>query len=300
VECTLFTAAATYTTRSLVFAGGELQVEVPGLPRHLVGPLCVVARLQSAEDLVRLTLLAEVLGRVHDSDFDRTLAVPYFPYARQDRVTERHRAFSLKPVALAVGALGFDRVAICDPHSDVTPALIDRVEVVDQAELVAAHPMLARLLHNGAATIVAPDAGAAKKAARVAAAFGLPLVVATKHRDTATGELGRPEVQGGADHLVDAMAVIVDDICDGGRTFLELAPVLRAAGATRVALYVTHGIFSRGLAPFAGVLDAIYTTDAFLSPEVLDPVFAGAGDDAAVPLYVHRLDFTPQGMVRHA
>ena len=33
------------------------------------------------------------------------------------------------------------------------------------------------------------------------------------------------------------------DICDGGRTFIELAKVLKDNGAKRVTLYVTHGIF---------------------------------------------------------
>ena len=54
----------------------------------------------------------------------------------------------------------------------------------------------------------------------------------------------------------------VDDICDGGRTFIELGKVLRAKGASKLVLSVTHGIFSRGPALVFEMFDAIYTTDS--------------------------------------
>lgn len=73
------------------------------------------------------------------------------------------------------------------------------------------------------------------------------------------------------------IALIVDDICDGGGTFVGLAKELRAAGATRVYLYVTHGIFSKRL-PLEGI-DHVYTTDSFLSgPVNLHGNYLGHGD----------------------
>jgi len=39
----------------------------------------------------------------------------------------------------------------------------------------------------------------------------------------------------------------VDDICDGGRTFIESAGLLREAyPEADIHLYVSHGIFSKG------------------------------------------------------
>lgn len=53
-------------------------------------------------------------------------------------------------------------------------------------------------------------------------------------------------------------------LCDGGRTFTELARALKDRGAGRIGLFVTHGIFSRGLDPlFAEGIDDIFTTDSF-------------------------------------
>jgi ribose-phosphate pyrophosphokinase len=50
---------------------------------------------------------------------------------------------------------------------------------------------------------------------------------------------------------------MVDDICDGGRTFIELAKELRGMGAEKVHLYVTHGFFTKGLSVFDGIIDVV-------------------------------------------
>ena len=100
---------------------------------------------------------------------------------------------------------------------------------------------------NQAETIyVAPDAGAEKSVREDAAYFDKRLVTATKTRDTKTGEITATVVHD-KDSVKGANCLILDDICDGGRTFIELAKALKAAGALEVQLYVTHGIFSRGL-----------------------------------------------------
>lgn len=265
------------------FPGGELQVRFDGLASGLDGDLTVHARIQSADGLVRLLLTHEIISRLHRSG-RRTLVIPYFPYARQDRVMQPGDAFSLKAVARLINSLGFDEVVVCDPHSDVTPALIEKVRVVPQVDLVASHDRLREQLSDEHTVIVAPDAGAAKKAFAVAQRFVQPLITASKVRDEATGDIIRTEVPA-SQWLVGQDAVIVDDICDGGRTFIELAKVLRTQGAARVFLYVTHGIFSQGLGVFAGLIDAVFTTDSFLSRDVESP------HQSPVPLHVSPIHF---------
>ena len=58
-------------------------------------------------------------------------------------------------------------------------------------------------------------------------------------------------------------AIITDDICDGGYTFIKVAEQLKAKGASKVILFVTHGIFSKGLDVFEGLIDHVYTTTSF-------------------------------------
>ncbi len=56
---------------------------------------------------------------------------------------------------------------------------------------------------------------------------------------------------------------IVDDICDGGRTFIELAKTLKEKGAEKIYLYITHGIFSNGFGDLSTYFEHIYTTNSF-------------------------------------
>jgi ribose-phosphate pyrophosphokinase len=57
--------------------------------------------------------------------------------------------------------------------------------------------------------------------------------------------------------------VIVDDIIDGGATFIGLAAELRARGAKKLTLCVTHGVFSKGHEAIANTFDAVYTTNSY-------------------------------------
>ncbi|MEI8631794.1 phosphoribosyltransferase family protein [Vibrio sp. PP-XX7] len=88
------------------------------------------------------------------------------------------------------------------------------------------------------------------------------MIQAQKLRNLKTGEIIKTEVLG---DVKGKKVLIADDICDGGRTFVELAKVLKSEGATEISLFVTHGIFSKGFEVFAGLIDVIYTTDSFKS-----------------------------------
>lgn len=254
-----------YAVKSFQFPGGERQVSVPGIPDGMSGA-SVLARVQSPEDAIDLMLVSEVVRRRCVGPV--TLTIPYFPYARQDRIMDdTTEAFSLRAFAGLVNGLGYSRVRTYDPHSDVTAALVPNLQVVRQCNaLIGFWEACAAAQNSGA--IVSPDAGAAKKAGAIALALKRPLIVATKSRDTTTGALSGFRVM---EDTVPESVFIVDDICDGGRTFIELAKALRDKGAKKVGLFVTHGIFSKGLAVFDGLIDTIYTTDTFVSPATFDP-----------------------------
>lgn len=267
IEISFPGARDAFQTETFAFSGGEVQVKIPRFHGRYAGEITMLARLQSSDAIMQLALAKEIVDRLAPGSAKRLIA-PYFPYARQDRVmggAGYPEAFSLKVAARMINAMGFDRVLTCDPHSDVTPALVDRVEVIPQHVIIDNHPKLNAVIRGGKTTIVAPDAGALKKAWDVAArVFGVPLAVASKHRDPTTGKItGTTLADPSA--VAGRHAVIVDDICDGGRTFIELAKALRDAGAEKVSLYATHGIFSSGLPPIYAAIDEIYTTDSFLS-----------------------------------
>jgi ribose-phosphate pyrophosphokinase len=96
---------------------------------------------------------------------------------------------------------------------------------------------------------LAPDKGAFARVEAYAKRFERPGYHATKERHVASGkilstQLERPEV------FQDKTVIIVDDICDGGGTFLPLAELLYASGASKVILAVSHMIGSKGISLF--------------------------------------------------
>jgi ribose-phosphate pyrophosphokinase len=59
--------------------------------------------------------------------------------------------------------------------------------------------------------------------------------------------------------------VIIDDICDGGRTFIEIAKILKEEKKDiKISLIVTHGIFSAGLKELYEYFDMIVTTNSVI------------------------------------
>ena len=226
------------------FKGGEEQVKIDmaHAPKGGIGFVDITAKIKNSTDVMALAMLVDACSRLEGlhNHAEFTLHLPYIPYARQDRVMNPGEALSIKVFANIVNSLGFDKVIVDDPHSDVSAALLNNVQIRGQEILVAEfHDHLA----GKDVTIVAPDAGARKKAQKVADRMRLPLVEAGKVRDLKTNEITGTAIFG---DVKDRECVIVDDICDGGRTFIALAQALKENGAKRVILYVTHGIFSFG------------------------------------------------------
>ena len=141
----------------------------------------------------------------------------------------------------------------------MTPALLDRVVAVPN------HAFIAKVIQLIAAPVqlVAPDGGALKKIYKLSEYLGgINVVECSKRRDVKTGKLSSFEVFA-AEDLEGKDFLVVDDICDGGGTFLGLAQQLRKHNAGRLYLAVSHGIFSQGVEELAQYYEKIFTTDAF-------------------------------------
>lgn len=237
------------------FNGGETGVRLKAKLHVSEEAFSVTAILKNADAIMELLLVCDALKRETLQLNECTLIAPYFPYARQDRVCNEGESLSARVMCDLINSLGFREVIIFDAHSDVVPALLNNCINILIYDLFDAP--------QDVQAVVSPDAGAEKKArAFVQNSKGtLRLVCATKRRNTATGDIIQTDLPydlNGEDCL------IVDDICDGGRTFIELAKVLREKGAGKIYLYVTHGIFSQGMEVFHGLIDKIYYTNSLL------------------------------------
>ncbi len=247
---------------NFTFSGGEEHIRFNPLQFQNINKIEIIERLTNSSKIMRLILAVDALKRLTNNKVEIELVVPYFPYARQDRVCVSGEALGAAVMANLINGMNFSKVTVWDVHSDVSSALIHNLICVEQIDLLKRCKELTQQLSTGVLTLISPDAGASKKTLKIATYFqGEPEVIqAQKVRDMKTGEIIKTEVLG---NVRGKSVLITDDICDGGRTFIELAKVLKQQGAKHVALFVTHGIFSNGLEVFNGLIDAIYTTDSF-------------------------------------
>ena len=228
-----------------------------------VGVIVIEAKLKNSLSLVALLLTVDACRRRFPDLQSISLVAHYMPYARQDRVCNKGESLSSKVVANLINGCGFSSVTIADPHSDVMVALIDNCKVISAESIIASNDVLSNRIMGGFYTLVAPDAGSRKKVEKIATRFGLDgFVQGSKHRNLKTGELSGITFSG---DVRDKHCLIIDDICDGGGTFVGLAEIMKYRGALSVDLYVTHGFFSRGTDAVNGeneAINQIFTTDS--------------------------------------
>ena len=191
-------------------------------------------------------------------DIPVDLHLPHFPGARQDRLNpDGDLLFTAKSVANMINQRGFRSVWVVDPHSDVVTALVENVQVVTALDCLA-YGAKVMLDQSRWAGVIAPDGGAEKRALKVATYLEVPLYQAWKNRDISTGQISGFGCQDIPPS--DKPYLVVDDLCDGGGTFMGLAGVI-PTGVT-LDLYVTHGLFTKGIEGLAMAFDEIYTTDS--------------------------------------
>lgn len=259
--------------KALIMPGGEPYVELP-YDTLRGAEVFIDARIGSMDDFGILVAVLDALSSIPTGD--HVLFIPYFPGARGDRV---HRgdgtALAARMFASIINHYEFNNVLVLDPHSDVTPALLDPCTPVPITEVLDLLPSLDVCRWGGCRydALVCPDQGAEKRTAAAAKATGVSnIITARKTRDMSTGALSGFEVDpSGATGIVNGnpSLLIVDDICDGGGTFIGLAGKLREVlepdhGKVSIDLFVTHGIFSKGIGPLlTGGINRIFTTDSF-------------------------------------
>ncbi|WP_440881462.1 ribose-phosphate diphosphokinase [Tenacibaculum sp. C7A-26P2] len=238
-----------------IFSGGEPHIKITS-NLSSVKEVNINHRIQSFNDLGVLFLAVNALKNMGIEKMN--LFLPYFPGARQDRLMVEGEALSVKVYAALLNSQNFNTVKIYDPHSEVTPALLNNCKVIDNHKFIE---QITKELSNDL-LLISPDGGALKKIYKVASYLkSYAVVECSKSRDVKTGKLDGFKVY--SDDLEGKDCLIVDDICDGGGTFLGLAKELKAKNAGKLYLAVSHGIFSKGFDSLEKYFDRIYTTDSF-------------------------------------
>lgn len=240
--------------KSFLFAGGEPHIKISS-NFDVAAPVTITQRINSFNDLGMICITVDALRRMGVKEIE--LFIPYFPAARQDRVMIPGEPLSVKIYADIINAMALASVTVFDPHSEVTPALLNNCVTVSN------HEFIKQVIANIGTDVklISPDGGALKKIYKVSEFLGgAEVVECSKSRDVKTGKLSGFKVY--AEDLAGADCLIVDDICDGGGTFIGLAEALKAKNAGKLYLAISHGIFSKDFDELGKYFEQIFTTDS--------------------------------------
>lgn len=197
----------------------------------------------------------------------------YLPYGRADRVFENGDAAPLDSFFETLSEVfSNNEIILHDPHSAAYVRAIRQygldIREITQAALFKDNP--ASELFKEGDVLIAPDKGSLDKIFKIQQTLSYhedikpTIIEAGKTRDLGTGRVTGTTLPDNID-LTGTTCWIIDDIADGGGTFIPLAEKLREAGAAKVILYVTHGIFAKGLEPFKGIIDEIYVNQIIVN-----------------------------------
>ena len=165
-----------------------------------------------------------------------SLVIPYFPYARQDRMARGREAISARVVADLLERQGASRVIFVDIHN---PAIQGFFNI--PVDPLTALPLLAdyfRCQDFKNAAIVSPDVGRASVAGKYAGLLNLPLVIMHKRRSS-FAETHTTHVVG---DIEGRSPIIIDDIMAGGSVLKQLDVLYDHGAVGKACFSVTHPV----------------------------------------------------------
>ena len=250
----------------ITMPGGEQRVTYKhdSIPKN---PCVRVNGIVTADKIIAALMACEVYGR---NGYPADLVLPYFPGARQDRVQDRNVALSVQVYAeIIASSRHLHTLTILDIHSNkalnaiVKETFDKNISVRNIRHDQWFMPWIeSTTFAPGPHKFLFPDEGAENKYSEIAAYS--PYMACRKKRDPVTGALSGFEVPDIRRFAEDQFLWIVDDICDGGGTFIAIAEEVRKQLGNRckLGLAVSHSIFSKGVGTLYELFDYIVTTDS--------------------------------------
>ena len=187
------------------------------------------------------------IGALKDAGAGRVTAVsPYLAYSRKDRRTKSRDPVTTRYLATALQSVGTDRVVTMDIHNLAAFENSFRCPTVnlETTELFADY--FYRTASDDVDSIVSPDLGGIKATRRFADAYsrlsGRTLGFSVMDKRRSEGQVSGSGLIG----TVGEHVLIVDDMIGSGTTLCRATAACLEAGAARVSVGATHGLFQEG------------------------------------------------------
>lgn len=235
------------------FSAGELKIQLT--PFNEGVPVIIKWKYESDRELFTIACIRDFY-----KNNNCTLIVDYFPHARMDRVKNPEDVFTLKVFCKMLNDMNFDKVICLDVHSNVTPALVNNLQVDSPKAYIE---NVLTIIGTENLTLFFPDEGAQKRYGEMFK--DLPQAFGIKKRDWQTQKI-KDYMVVGLENIIGKRILIIDDICSYGNTFVNAAESLKKAGAKEIYLYVSHceDAISKGNVFTSGYFEGIFTTNSLI------------------------------------
>lgn len=231
------------------FPDGEVQISFPNDfdRKDSVGVLC---RITSAEELFLLAQVGDILDR---QEIEWNLYITYLMSMRMDRVMDFNRPFTLKVVWDIINRMNYKYIHVLEAHSSRTESLFGsryRKSKFDYSSHI-----------SPTHTVVFPDAGAFE---RYKSEFvSSETLIFNKKRDLATGKITSFEIAKYG-YTPTYGYTFIDDLCDGGGTFLGELKVLKEQFSNcEFRIVICHAVNEEGIIKLCDNFDKVIISNSY-------------------------------------
>jgi ribose-phosphate pyrophosphokinase len=186
------------------------------------------------EAIMELLLYIDAFRRASANKIN--IILPYYPYARQERMAKGRESISARVLADLIERMGATRISFIDIHN---PAIQGFFNI--PADPISAIPVLCDHLSKydlSDSIIVSPDVGRTSVAGKYADRLGLPLAVMQKRRETFT-ETKTMRIVG---EVGGKRPIIIDDMIASGSILSQLDFLYDHGAVGKTWLSITHPI----------------------------------------------------------
>ena len=228
------------------FPDGEKHLQVDVLDRK--DSVRIVSRITCSDDLFLLMQLSDILNR--QCVVVEEMFIPYLMTMRCDRLFSFEQPFSLGIVANVINSFKAKIVRIVEPHSYASLRLIER-----------SYPKWVDYKIEDDFVNCLPDKGSVDR--YNSSRYSVSPIICSKVRDVNTGNLSGFRIEDFGGYKEGDSIVVVDDLCDGGGTFVGIAEELRKLKPSKLTLAVVHAIQKHGIERVANVYDKVIISNSY-------------------------------------
>ena len=211
------------------------------------------------ENIMQLLLFVDSLKRASAKTINVVLS--YYGYSRQDRKAAGRQPIGAKLFADILEKAGVNKIVTVDLHNPSIQGFFN----IPSDDLKSQYIFSSEIKKIGKFTIASPDHGGAVRARFLAELISdtVDIAIVDKRRVGTN----KTETMGILGNVKGNNVVILDDMIDTGGTIIKAAQAIKAAGAKKIIVAASHGLFTKGFKHFEDCkeIERVIVTDSISS-----------------------------------